>query len=63
MIVPLKRKYTVHKIVKNNKAGAGHSGKSKHKVPGPKSYVYGDFVMVMDDATRGHVVMKRKEDV
>lgn len=51
MEMKLKKKYTTHKPVKQNKAGSGHSGPSKLKKPGPKTYVYGSRVMLLDATT------------
>lgn len=56
MILTPKRKYLTHKPVKQNKAGSGNSGASRVKHPGPKTYVVGSRVMVLN-AIRGSVRM------
>lgn len=63
MIVPLKRKYRVRKIVKNNGVAGDHNQKAQKKKGGPKTYTYGSRVMVMKDAVSGHVIMVNGDQV
>lgn len=59
MIVPLKYKYRCYKPVKKTHAVGDHNQKATKKKQGPKTYVPGSWVMVMD--VKGHCRMKPKE--